>query len=217
MRVPLNFLRLRPSKPIPKKGSPEYIELQKRLIERKKSKLESLPELPLETTPAIFKYTLFLSLVPSTAGILTMALSDHTSTTYSSALALTGTWIGLNAVLISAYNVGLEAFLYQSPYYSHPSNFFFTGGRRVIFSALGIPMGVLCLHSTITGSWIGIFSYFSWLMVNTLTTIRCNDRRLMPGWLGTAHWPWLVHTKLVALFLIYSMLNTKCREAKEDE
>ena len=213
MRNAIKYLRYKQSKSLPKKGTPEYAELQKRLIERKmKTPDKAVDQVVIpEKTPKSFKYVLTMSAFPPTIGMYTMFTSDYASELYASSLALTGTWIGTTSVLLSAYLTGLEAFYYQVPYYTHSTNYLFTGARRIAFSMMGMPMGFLCLYSTVTSNWVGFFFYFSWLLLNTLTTIRSCEKKIIPGWLGNSHWPWLIQTQLIVVFITYSLFTKECR------
>jgi hypothetical protein len=214
MRTVLKYLRLKSSKPIPKKGSPEYLDLQKRLTERKIQSQTPSPLIPSESTPRFFKYSLICTAVPSSLGLLCMLSSEPFSPLYTSSFALTGSWIGASTVLLCGSHCGLEAFAYRLPQYLAPKNYMFTGSRRVFFSLSSIPFGLLCVHSTVFYDWIGFSLYFLYLLANTLATIRGGEQGLTPGWLASAHWPWLVHTQLVLMFLIYSVMSMKAN-AKE--
>lgn len=212
----LSFLRYKSSKPIPKKGTAEYLELQKRLIERKQKLPDLSKELEIpEKIPKFFKYMLITSVMPPTIGTLGMLTSDCTSLFYHNCLAMTGSWIGISAVLLNAYLLGLETFMYTKPFYADPKNFFFIGSRRVFFSALSIPMGFWCLKSTFSADWVGFLVYFIWLQINTLTTIRSTEHKLIPGWLGNGHWPWLVYTQLITVFITYSLFSRNCKDSQE--
>ena len=201
MKKFLPYLRLKVSKPIPKKGTPEYLEMQKRLIERKTKVQVSEPVLTNEPVPKFFKYMLAGSAFPSTIGMICMMMSDYDSKLYNSSLALAGTWIGTSTVLLSSYSLGLEMFCYSFPNYLNQSNYLFTGR-------------MVCIQSSITGDWLGFLGFFVWLLGNTLSTIRHTEQQLIPLWLGNSHWPWLVHTQLVVVFITYSLI---CKSRKENK
>jgi hypothetical protein len=211
MKSIFKYLRLKQSKPIPKKGSPEYIELQKRLIERKSKVQEPEPEIVNQKTPKALKYLMISSTFPSTLGLVCLMTSDYSSSLYNTSLALTGAWVGTTSVMLNGYLIGLEAFMYSNPSYTDPKNFIFIGTRRVFLSLLGLPMGFLCIQSTVSSTSGGMFGYFIWLLLTTLITIRSTEKKLIPSWLGNSHWLWLIHTQLITIFLAYSLFNKESK------
>jgi hypothetical protein len=120
------------SKPMPKKGSPEFVEMQKRLQERKARALSGqAEELKFEEKMSRgFKYALCGSTLPLTYGIFELATADSLTL----GLAFTGSWVGFTGLLLKSAEIGLEVFLHKKPFYTLPKNAVFVGKFRVLSS-----------------------------------------------------------------------------------
>lgn len=211
MRSCMKYLRSKGNKPIPKRGSPEYMEIQKKIIERKTVPVNSSEQIVHEGVPKFYKYALAASSMPSTLGFICMFGSEPFSAMYMNSLALTGTWIGISTATMNGYLIALEAFMYKQPEYKNIKNFVFIGSRRMLWGFSGIPMGLLCIYSTISYNWGGLFFFFTYLLANTLGVIRASEKGILPNWLGNSHWPWLMQTQLIVVFLIYSLLSSQVK------
>ncbi|OMJ89100.1 hypothetical protein SteCoe_8824 [Stentor coeruleus] len=211
MRSCIKYLRSKANKPIPKRGSPEYLEMQKKIIERRSTTLSASEPIKHEAVPKFYKYALAASSMPSTIGVFFMLYSEPFSAMYMNSLALTGTWIGISTATMNGYLIALEAFLYKLPEYQDMRNFLFVGRSRMFWGYSGIPMGLLCIYSTISYNWGGLFFFFTYLLANTLGVIRASERGIVPNWFGNSHWPWLMQTQLIVVFLIYSLLSSQAK------
>lgn len=208
LRCIQNYLRKKNPNPIPKKGSKEYLELQQKLSERRGAKPAAVvAEESNEVVPKFFKATIGFSSIPSSVGLLCMLISDPNNSLYYSGLAFSGTWIGMYSVFYSAFSIGLEGFYYKDPAYFDIKNYLFTGKSRVFYSCLGIPVGFLCIHSSINASWIGFVPYFFWLLSNTIFIVRSANKDIMPQWLCNGHWSWMVSAQIITIILMYKLFS----------
>jgi hypothetical protein len=194
------------SKPIPKKGSPEYVEMQKRLQERK---VKMLPETQeeekfQEKMNKGFKYALWGATLPLTYGILKLALTDSLAIS----LAFTGSWVGFTGLFLKSAELGLEVFLHKKPFYMLPKNTIFVGSFRVFSCFFHVPMSFLCIWSSMTQSWSGLSAYFVYQQLVMLASIKSTNEFLTPAWLGSSHWMYLIYSQIAVIIMIYSIINS---------
>lgn len=204
------------SKPIPKKGSPEFKEMQKRLAERKLKFMQSLlvEEDFEESIPKVFKYGLIAGAVPMSLGASLMFVYDISMVEYSYTLAFTGTWIATSTLLLKGAEIGLEGLWYNKPFYQKKENWLFTGNRRVINSFLGLPMSCLCIYSCLNYFWEGLAGFFAYQQLNIILSIYTSYAGLTPPWYSTGYWMYVSFSQIALVMIIYSLSSQKDAEQK---
>ena len=165
---------------MPKKGSPEFIEMQKRLEERKNKEIN---------------LTGSSQLVGSEAESLALSL------------AFTGSWVAFSGLLLKGADLGLEGFLYSKPYYSQPKNFIFTGKFRVYSCMAHIPMSMLCIWGCMNQSMTSLCFYFIYQQFLMISSIKSGNESLTPAWYSTGHWMYLSYSQIAVMVMIYSIFS----------
>lgn len=194
---------------MPKKGSPEFIELQKRLAERKNKEMnlaETVDEIRYDEKMSTgFKYMLWGSTLPLTYGMYQLVGSAPESLALS--LGFTGSWVAFSGLLLKGADLGLEGFFYSKPNYSLPKNYIFTGKLRVYSCFAHIPMSMLCIWSCMNQSLAGLCFFFIYQQFLMISSIKSGNESLTPAWYSTGHWMYLSYSQIAVMVMIYAIFS----------
>lgn len=202
------------NKPIPKRGTPEYLELQKRLIERKEKLVPkfNLEENFQEVTPKVFRYSLIASSLPLIFGAGSLIYFDITDFQYTHALNLTGTWLATNNLLLKGADLGLEGYLYKKPFYDMIRSYYFTGKFRLLNCFLMLPMSYLCITSCMFYDWTGLIGYFIYQQLMIFANIYTAQENITPAWFSTGCSIYLGFSQIILIVMIYSLIGQSNQE-----
>mmetsp|Transcript_14573 Transcript_14573/g.21244 ORF Transcript_14573/g.21244 Transcript_14573/m.21244 type:complete len:231 (-) Transcript_14573:3238-3930(-) len=206
----MRFPFLRNNKPMPKKGTLEYKQMQERLLARRNPKTPESAQEPLDTlavgVPKVLKWILLFSTVPVGIGIVGVLKSDYYTEEYQRYLGMASYWIAGCSTFLGASLVGLE-FMKFNPYAYSAASKFFTGPGRIYVSLAQLPLAMLCVHAAHKQDWKLYFGYLLGQAGTTLFFLSSSQRGLVPQWLANVQCPWILFCQITMLFMIYSLFS----------